>query len=329
VNDRIRELDTFLRVAEEGSFSAAARSLDCDPSTVSKIIQRLEDRLRARLFHRTSRAFNLTQEGERFLVGALRVIGALEDAEQSLKHSTAEATGVLRINSTLAFARHYLVPFIPEFLGGHPGLKLDFLLTGTALNIYEQQIDISFQVGAIPDSSLVAKRIATARWIMCASPSYLEKAGAPRTPMDLQHHNCLNFMPGSYRSHWPVRNGSKAEMLEPKGNAATNSGDMLSALTCTGLGIARLADYHIAAELASGRLVPLLEEFQLDEAEPVFAVYASKRNVSVRIKAFLEFLEKQLSGAQRGASGAVLPRTGPSRSPRRDGKATPLPAPSR
>jgi DNA-binding transcriptional LysR family regulator len=295
MNDRIRELDIFLRVTEAASFSAAARSLDCAPSTISKVIQRLENRLGVRMFHRTSRVLKLTQEGELFLAGAQRVVTALEDAEQSLGSYKAQATGVLRVNSTPAFARYHLAPIMAEFCERNPMLKVEFVLTVTPPDIFEQQIDVSIQSGHIADSTLVAKRVTSTRWIMCAGPAYLKRAGVPRTVDDLARHNCLNFMPGSFRSHWPVKAGGKTETLEMQGNISANNGDMLRALACAGMGIARLADHHVGAEIAAGKLVPVLQEFQLELPEPVFAVYGSKRNLSPRVKVFLDYLVEKLS----------------------------------
>ena len=158
MNDRIRELGFFFRVAEEESFSAAARSLDLDPSTISKVIQRLENRLAVRLFHRTSRVLQLTQEGEQFLAAAQKVMQALEEAEASVSTAVTEATGVLRISSTAAFARRRLAPLLPAFLQANPLVRVEVIVAATPLDLFEQQIDISFQSGNIPDSTLDARR---------------------------------------------------------------------------------------------------------------------------------------------------------------------------
>jgi DNA-binding transcriptional LysR family regulator len=297
MNDRIRELAFFLRVSEEASFSAAARSLDLDPSTISKVIQRLENRLGVRLFHRTSRVLQLTQEGEQFLAAAQKVMTALEEAEASISPAATEASGVLRLSSTPAFACERLAPLMPEFLHKHPAVRVEFVLAATPPDIFDQQIDISFQSGNIPDSTLVAKRITTARWQLCAAPSYLKRAGTPATPEDLAKHQCLNFLPGSYRSRWLTRDvhrqGTPISTFEPKAVVAANSGDMLCRLAVRGMGIARLADYHIAAAVASGQLVVLLGDYELDR-EPIYAVYASKRHLSARVRVFLDFAGEKL-----------------------------------
>lgn len=296
MNDQIREFHVFLRVTEESSFSAAARSLDCSPSTVSKLIQRMENRLNVRLFNRTSRALRLTQEGERFLEAAQRVIDALEEAENAMGRSAEDTVGSLRVNTSLSFAQYLVAPFLPDFLGRHPKMRVEMILSTTPLDMIEHQIDVSLRGGYIPDSSLIAKRITGSRWVICASPKYLEKAGTPYTIEDLAHHNCLNFPAGSYRSTWPMRRDGKNVQVDIKGNFETASPELLRLLACDGLGIVRLNEFHVGNDLANGRLTPLLKDYQIDIEDPVYAVYASKRNLSPRIRVFLEFLEKTIQG---------------------------------
>lgn len=292
MNDRIRELDVFLRVAEETSFSAAARSLDCNPSTVSKLIQRMEDRLGVRLFHRTSRVLKLTREGERFLEGAHRVVDALEEAEAGLGQSSLEASGVLRVNCSLLLAQYQIAPLVPEFLARHPKMRIEFVLTAAPIDLFEHHIDVSFQSGSIPDSSLVARRVATTRWSICAAPKYLARAGIPLTLEDLSRHNCLNFLAGSLRGSWPLRDGEQHVDIEVKGNVGSNSAELLRTFAVDGLGIVRLSDMHVGPDVLSGRLVRVLEGLQPDAEEPLFVVYASKRNQSLRVRAFLDYLNQ-------------------------------------
>lgn len=288
--DNIRELAFFLRVSEEASFSAAARSLNLDPSTISKVVQRLENRLGVRLFHRTSRVLKLTQEGEHFLAAAQKVMQALEEAQTTLNPSLEGTTGVLRVNSTPAFARGRLAPLMPSFIDKYPGLTVEFVLAGSPPDLFEQQIDVSFRGGAIPDSTLVARRVTSTHWRVCASPEYLRRCGTPRTPSDLARHRCLNFLPGSYRSEWCMRRDEDGACARPAVALAANNGDMLCTLAVAGMGLARLADYHVADELRTGRLVPVLEDFA-GEPEPVYAVYPSRRHLSPRVRAFLEHVE--------------------------------------
>jgi DNA-binding transcriptional LysR family regulator len=294
VYDNIRELAFFLRVSEEASFSAAARSLDLDPSTISKVVQRLENRLGVRLFHRTSRVLKLTQEGERFLSAAQKVMQALEEAEASLSPSLGEASGVLRVGSTPAFARYWLTPMLPAFCEKYPKLKLELVLAPTAPDLFDQQIDLSFQSGAIPDSTLVAKRIGTARWRVYAAPSYLQRFGTPLTPDDLATHRCLNFLPGSYRSQWPMKDAGGVRSFSPTGPVAASDGDVLVSLAQAGLGLARLIEQRVQHDARPGSLVTVLDAYEADP-EPIYAVYPSRRHLSVRVRAFLEHVTERLA----------------------------------
>lgn len=298
VYENVRELAFFLRASEEASFSAAARSLNLDPSTISKVVQRLENRLGVRLFHRTSRVLRLTQEGERFLAAAQKVIQALEEAEEALNPALEEASGTLRVSSTPAFARGRLAPLMPEFVRKYPALKVEFVLAGNVPDLFEQHIDLSFQGGVIPDSTLVARRVAHTRWRVCASPAYLARAGTPATPAELGAHCCLNFLPGSYRSQWPLEQRTQEPQDTtpriPGAAVSANNGDMLCTLAVAGMGLARLADYHVDEALKSGQLVTVLDAFE-GEPEPIYAVYPSRRHLSVRVRAFLEHAERGLA----------------------------------
>ena len=295
--DNIRELELFLRVSEESSFSAAARSLDVDPSTISKVMQRLENRLGVRLFHRTSRVLRLTQEGERFLAAAQKVMQALQEAEQSLSPAMNEPTGVLRIGCTPAFARFWLAPLMPSFCDAYPKLKVEFVTSPTAQDLFDQHIDLSFHTGPIPDSSLVVRRVATVRWRIYAAPSYLQRHGTPRTPHDLAQHQCLNFLPGTYRSQWPLAIDGEVHSVSPTGPVASDNGDVLCALAVAGMGLARLVEYRVDTEEPAGRLVTLLDDF-MDVGEPVYAVYASRRHLSVRVRSLLDHIAQQIEPAR-------------------------------
>lgn len=291
--DNIRELAFFLRVSEEASFSAAARSLDLDPSTISKVVQRLENRLGVRLFHRTSRVLRLTQEGERFLTAAQKVMQALEEAEESLSPAMSEPSGLLRLGSSAAFARFWLTPLIPSYCEKYPKLRVEFVLSPLTPDLFDQQIDLAFQSGSIPDSTLVVRRIATVRWRVYAAPSYLQRHGTPRTPDDLAAHHCLNFLPGTKLSQWPLKDGSQLRVLSPTGPVAADSGDVLCSLAVAGMGLARLTETRVASEVRPGQLVSVLDDCQ-PEGEPVYAMYASRRHLSVRVRSFLEHIERVL-----------------------------------
>ncbi|MDP1656765.1 MAG: LysR family transcriptional regulator [Polaromonas sp.] len=300
--DRFREFETFVCVVETGSFSAASRKLGCTPSAVSKLIERMENRLGVRLVQRTSRSLTLTQEGRNLHRAAAHVLETVTEAEAALLDTEATATGLLRVHTTLNFAQTQLAPLLPDFLAAHPKLRIEFLLNSEPIDLVNADIDISLQVGPVTNPSLIARRIATTRWLLCAAPSYLLASGTPIVPADLLNHNCLNFLPQTYRSVWPLRDESKdasddksPSRYEALGNVASNSDNFLRVLACQGMGIARLAEFHIAQDLREGRLCLVLGDSLPDQPEPVFAVYQSRRNLSSRVKVFLAYLEKRLS----------------------------------
>jgi DNA-binding transcriptional LysR family regulator len=299
--DRFREFETFVCVVETGSFSAASRKLGCTPSAVSKLIERMENRLGVRLLQRTSRSLTLTQEGRNLHRAAARVLETVSEAESTLLNADAPATGLLRIHTTLNFAQTQLAPLLPEFLAVNPHLRIEFLLNSEPIDLVNADIDLSLQVGPVSNPSLIARRIATTRWLLCAAPQYLQVSGTPIVPADLLRHNCLNFLPQTYRSVWPLRDDAvktpdhkSPSRYEAVGNVASNSDNFLRVLACQGMGIARLAAFHIAQDLREGRLCQVLGDCLPDQPEPVFAVYQSRRNLSARVKVFLSFLEQRM-----------------------------------
>jgi DNA-binding transcriptional LysR family regulator len=298
--DRFREFETFVCVVETGSFSAASRKLGCTPSAVSKLIDRMENRLAVRLLQRTSRKLTLTQDGRQLHLSAVRILEAVNEAESTLLSGDSPATGLLRVHTTLNFAQTQLAPLLPAFLKEHPKLRIEFLLNSEPIDLVSADIDVSLQVGPIANPALIARRIATTNWLLCASPEYLKTAGAPIVPSDLLKHNCLNFLPQTYRSVWPLLEtehaaDGKSLKVEVSGNVASNSDNFLRVLACQGMGIARLAAFHVAQDLRDGHLTQLLAEYEPIQPEPVFAVYLSRRNLSARVKIFLAFLERSLA----------------------------------
>lgn len=300
--DRFRELTVFLRVVETGSFSGAARDLALNPSTVSKLISRIEERLGTRLFARSSRVVRLTADGEVFRAGALRALEALEATEMEIASSRVPATikGTLRIHSLPAFARYQLAPRMPAFLSRHPDLHVEFLLGNETPNFIEQKIDVSIQSGELVDSALIGRKLGTSRWVICAAPSYLAKNGTPMTPEELKSHNCLNFTPEIPFREWPVIDSKteKTTRITVSGSISSNHGEMLLDLARLGLGIVRLAEFHIGDDLRRGSLVPLLRDYQNNDKEPIHALYLHRRLTHIRVRTFLDFLDESFGNEQ-------------------------------
>jgi DNA-binding transcriptional LysR family regulator len=300
--DRFRELTVFLRVVDTGSFSGAARDLALNPSTVSKLIGRIEERLGTRLFARSSRVVRLTADGEVFRAGALRALEALEQAEVEITslRTPIAVKGTLRIHSLPAFARYQLAPRMPAFLARYPDLHVEFLLSNETPNFIEQKIDVSIQSGQLVDSALIGRKLGTSRWVICAASSYLTANGTPVTPADLKDHNCLNFTPEIPFREWPLNNGRSRNItrISVSGSISSNHGEMLLDLARLGLGIVRLAEFHIGSDLRKGSLIPLLSEFQNDEEEPIHALYLHRRLTHIRVRTFIDFLEESFGKAR-------------------------------
>jgi len=289
------ELEVFFAVVDSGSFSAAARRLGLTPSAVSKLVSRLEARLDARLLQRSSRALSLTEAGRALYEEGQGVFAALASAENAVKACSDEVSGTLRVHSMVTFAKYQLAPAIGDFLARHPRLRVEFVLSNDAVDFIEHRIDVSIQGGPLPDSSLVARRLLHSPWIICAAPGYLARYGTPAVPGDLAHHNCLNFTQRTDWNAWPLIENGVEKAVPAQGNVGANLGDMLLELARSGLGLVRLAEFHIRDDLRSGRLVPVLEAFRAPAQEPLYVVYQGRKHLSPRVRAFLGFMEECFS----------------------------------
>ncbi|MDO8280375.1 MAG: LysR family transcriptional regulator [Burkholderiaceae bacterium] len=290
MSDRLAELEAFIRIVEHKTLSAAARALNCSPSAMSKLIQRLENRLGVRLINRTSRAFSLTPEGELFYREGQRALDAVTQAEQAVAQRSEEVSGLLRIGTSIQIAQFYLAPLIPRFRELHPRLELQFVLKAAAFSLVEHQIDVAVFSGEQANSSYVARRIAAVRWIVCASPAYLQRAGTPTHPKDLARHDCLNFLPGADLA-WPFLVDAEPFVVSPAGSVRASSGELLRVFAILGMGIARVPIAQVHDELQTGVLVPLLQEFEDPTPEWLYAVYQSARHLNPRAQAFLRYLD--------------------------------------
>lgn len=294
--DRYGELVVFTRAVAEGGFSAAARSLSLTPSAVSKLVSRLEDRLGVRMFSRSSRQVVLTAEGEAFYAAALRAIEAMEEADLAVAPGNLLGE-TLRIRSAPSFATSQLAPLVPAFRRQHPSLRIEVHLRMEPGNLLEGGMDVAIQVGHLADSSLVARRFASTRWVICASPGYLAAHGTPRTPADLAQHECLNFVRSTPAPEWTARGaGRAARQLKVSSNILSNQGQMLLELARADVGVVRLAEFHVVEDLVQGRLVELFPDHQSLDELPMYAVYHGRRYLSRRLRVFLDFLDASFAG---------------------------------
>jgi DNA-binding transcriptional LysR family regulator len=287
-------MQVFVRAAEDGSFSAAARNLAITPSAVSKLISRLEERLGVLLFRRAHRNIVMTPEGELFYQAALAAIEAVEAADATI-FSGKLGGETLRIRSMPIFGQTVLAKKLPEFCRKHPDLQVELHLRIDPGPLLDDGTDLAIHVGHLNDSSLVATRFTSTRWIICASPSYLAEHGTPSRPDELTKHMCLNFLSSIAASTWTVRgDGDRSRALPVKSRVRSNQASILIEFARAGLGIARLIEVQIADDLAQGRLVELFPQHQCPEEHPIYAVYQSRRLLSNRVRVFLDFLKTAL-----------------------------------
>ncbi|OED40771.1 hypothetical protein AB833_11725 [Chromatiales bacterium (ex Bugula neritina AB1)] len=280
----------FSRVATLGSFSAAARELDLTPSAVSKLISRLEDRLSVRLFQRTTRSLRLTDEGSIFLESCRSILVDIEQAELEVTALQSRVTGTLNVTAISAFARTQLCKIMPEFMALHPELRVELSLTERQVDLISEHIDLAILISEeVLDQSLISRKLATNKRVICAAPSYIEKFGAPLHPDDLLNHNCLTHSSIHHFNDWQFHDGADIKVLSIDGNFRTNSASALHEAVKAGIGIARLATFVTQPSLDSGELVPLLTEHTHDSSN-ILAVYPHRRHLSIRVRAFIDFL---------------------------------------
>lgn len=290
MQDRYNEMLVFARVATLGSFSAAARELELTPSAVSKLISRLEDRLAVRLFQRTTRSLSLTDEGAIFLESCHSILEDIEQAEAEVAALQSRVTGTLHVTAISAFARTQLCKLMPEFMALYPDIRVELSLTERQVDLINERVDLAILISEeVLDQSLISRKLATNKRVICASPAYLEKYGVPETPEDLLNHNCLTHSSIHHFNDWEFHAGNDIKVLSINGNFRTNSASALHEAVKAGIGIARLATFVTQPSLDSGELVPLLTEHTHDTSN-ILAVYPHRRHLSTRVRAFIDFL---------------------------------------
>lgn len=290
--ERSGEMEVFARVVQEGGFSAAARSLDLTPSAVSKLIARLEARLGTRLLLRTTRAITLTEEGEAYHHATLKILQDLNDADQEA--SGGAVRGRLRVNVTIPFGTMFVAPAMPAFVARNPDLVVDLSFTDGIVDLVAEKIDVAIRMGNLPDSGLIARKLGQSRRVICAAPTYLERRGKPEIPADLERHDCLTFNFRRARPSWPFRFEGRDVAQPVTGSLVVNNGETMKQMAIVGAGIARLGLFHVAAEIAEGRLVPLLEDCNPGDLELVHAIYVGGGPLPHRVRAFIEYMVEVL-----------------------------------
>ncbi|WP_375753570.1 LysR family transcriptional regulator [Vibrio sp. HN007] len=293
MRDNFSAIPVFVAVIECGSFSAAAQQLGMTKSAVSKRISVLEDNLGVRLFSRTTRKLSLTEAGERFSDYARNSVALAEDGFSALSHFQGKPKGTLKINAPMTFSRLHLVPFIKEFLENYPDIKVILSMDDKVVNMVEGGFDVGLRIGELQDSSLVARKLVDCKSVVCASPQYIEQNGRPETPADLSNHNCIYYSLFQAGVEWTFYQEKQKIKIEPRGNFIVNNSDAIAQVLLDGLGICQMPTFIVAEYLSSGKLVTVLDGYDLPE-HAIYAVYPERKHLPEKVKVFINFMKDKL-----------------------------------
>ncbi|WP_246739570.1 LysR family transcriptional regulator [Martelella sp. HB161492] len=287
-------MEVFVAVLDAGSFSGAARQLGMTPSGVSRTINRTESRLGVRLLTRSTRALQITEEGQRFGIVARRIIKELAEAEDEISAGSGPS-GLLRISAAVSHGRLRIVPLLEEFSRLYPAIQIDLTLTDLLEDPSQGMTDVSIRFGKLADSSLMARKLGEEPMAVVAAPAYLQARGVPHHPEDLKAHQCLLFNFDQSRSRWPFLDKGRKIEVQVSGSFQANSGEALGMLAVSGLGIARVGRFAVEAELRSGALTEILEPYCANDQHPVHALFVGGPALPGRVRALVDFLADRLN----------------------------------
>jgi DNA-binding transcriptional LysR family regulator len=291
--DRFQAMATFVRVVDTGSFSAAARQSNVGQPAVSKMIAQLEERLGVRLVTRTTRGLSATEAGQRFYERAVRALEEADEAEVAARGAGRGLTGRLRISAATTFARLHVVPTLPAFLDQHPELDLELIMDDRVIDMVEEGIDVALRMGALPDSSATARKLAAGRRSLVATPTYLARAGMPANPAEVAGHQAVVYT--RYEAaNWTFRHASGAEAsVSVSGRLRVTAAEGLRAAVLADMGLAVASEWMFTRELASGTVVRLLDEWALPPID-LWALFPTGRLASAKARAFADFVAAAL-----------------------------------
>ncbi len=280
-------MEIFSRVVTAGSMSAAGRALGLSPAVISKRVKRLEERLGTRLLQRTTRQISLTDAGQGFHDRILGILAGIEEAEAFVSGRSGSVRGTLRITAPTSFGRLHIAPHLKRFMEAHPDLTLNLMLSDDFSDIVGEGFDLAIRIGELSDSSLVARRLAPVRRVLCAAPAYLERYGRPATIDDLASHVCL---PPHNQDIWRLEGPAGSITYRPSGPLVTNSSEVVREAVIAGVGIALRSTWDIGPELKGGVLEQVLPEWEGSKNVVLSAVYPSRQFLPAKVRLFIDYL---------------------------------------
>jgi DNA-binding transcriptional LysR family regulator len=294
--DRFADMQMVVSVVEAGSISAAAERLNLAKSAVSRRLAELEARLGVSLIHRTTRRLNLTDSGRAYYARCVAILADLEEAEAAVSQAHGALKGTLKVALPLAFGLLHLAPLIQAFMTRHPDVRFELDFNDRQIDLMQEGFDLAIRIATLEDSSLIARRLAPIRHVVCASPAYLARHGTPHAASDLAQHACLAYSnvrdPGLWSFHGP---GGESGQVRVPVRLAASSGEFLMRAAIAGEGLVLLPSFYVHEALRAGRLLPLLADHVWPELA-AYAVYPPTRHLSSRVRAFIDFLAERLAG---------------------------------
>jgi len=297
--DRLESMSVIVAVAEAGSLSAASRKLGMPVPTVSRKLSELETRLHAQLFQRSSRQMKLTEAGRSYIEACKRIIDQVEDAEREVSGEYRTPSGDLTVTAPWGLGHLHLVPIGCEFLEAYPDIALRLLLTDRVLRPLEDHIDVSIRIGPLADSSMIATRIGSVRFVACASPGYLAACGLPQKPDDLSDHNCITIDDFGAQRTWKFMDGNREVAAPIRSRLTVNTSEAAVEAAVAGAGIAKVMSYKMENARRAGDLVIMLEQFE-QQALPVHIVYPERKPMPLKLRAFLSWVTPRLKARLAG-----------------------------
>lgn len=285
--NRFDDLEVFSKVVSAGSMSAAARQMGLSPAVISKRLQRLEERLGTRLLNRTTRQISLTEAGEGYYERVVAILAGMEEAEDFVARRSNQAQGMLKISAPTSFGRMHLAPHLVKFLKANPDLNLNLDLSDSYVDIISGGFDMAIRIGELSDSTLVARKLAPVRRILCATPKYINSAGKPERLEDLDHHALI--APHN-QGPWRLEGNRGSVVYRPNSMVVTNSSEVVRETVLSGMGIALRSTWDVGAELKQGKLVRVLPEYSSSRGLGIYAVYPSRNFLPAKVRLFIDFL---------------------------------------
>lgn len=299
--DKLDSMAVLLAVVEAGSLSAAARHLAMPLATVSRKVAALEAHLKTRLLHRTTRHLALTEAGSAYVAACRRILDEIGEAERTATGEYATPKGELTVTAPMMFGRLHIVPVVAEFLAQYPEIEINLVLTDRIMHLMDEHIDVAVRIGELPDSGLMATGVGKVRRVVCASPDYLARHGAPATPADLATHDCISFEVMESRRAWVFGAARSAQAVPVHSRLAVNTVDAAIAAATLGVGLVRVMSYQVMDALRNDTLRIVLEPFETQPL-PVSLVHKGQTPLPLKLRAFLDFVTPRLRARQLSIS---------------------------